>query len=211
LPLPLSPASSARNKTATLPAAEHEHAEQRLRLRRHGQFFVERQQSQCFGPKASQSGSRARKLSGSRVRHHSQNDGSSPNTLPPRSIRKRKTRRGSLAFIFFLGCDFHAQRISRRQTSLRRGNERYDPVAKASERTPSISTAITSATPSAPAARQPLIQYSIDHRGHQPCLRRGSFVAADALRPLIFDLLAPRVVEIFPVGNFMRTQRITST
>ena len=45
-------------------------------------------------------------------------------------------------------------------------------------------------------------------RGHQARLRSGSFVAADALRPLDFDLFRARVVEIFAVGNFVGTKRI---
>ena len=45
------------------------------------------------------------------------------------------------------------------------------------------------------------VQDAVDHRGHQARLRRGGFVAADALHPLNFDLVRRIVVEIFAVGN----------
>ena len=50
------------------------------------------------------------------------------------------------------------------------------------------------------APRKALIEDAADYGGHQARLRRGSFVAADALRPLIFDFLEVGVVEIFAVG-----------
>src|SRR5271156_6398901 len=47
-----------------------------------------------------------------------------------------------------------------------------------------------------------LVEDAVDDRGHQARLRSGSFVAADALRPLNFDLFCVAVVKIFAVGNY---------
>src|SRR5437899_6261197 len=55
---------------------------------------------------------------------------------------------------------------------------------------------------------QSLIEDAADDRGHEAGLRRGSFVAADALRPLELDLFRARVIEILTIGNFMGSQGI---
>src|SRR5258708_10805307 len=55
---------------------------------------------------------------------------------------------------------------------------------------------------------QSLIEDAADDRGHKARWRRGSFVAADPLCPLELDLFCARVIEIFAVGNVMRSQRI---
>ncbi len=47
-----------------------------------------------------------------------------------------------------------------------------------------------------------LIQDAVDDRGHEAGLRRGSFVAADALAPTEYSICLGRcVVEIFAVGD----------
>ena len=53
-----------------------------------------------------------------------------------------------------------------------------------------------------------LVQDSADYRGHQASLRSGSLIAANALRPLVFDLFAAAVVKIFAVGDFVRAEGI---
>ena len=56
--------------------------------------------------------------------------------------------------------------------------------------------------------RETLIENSIDDGGHQAGLRSGSFVAADALRPLVFNFGCGGVVQVLAVGNYVRAQRI---
>src|SRR5438876_11993130 len=48
----------------------------------------------------------------------------------------------------------------------------------------------------------------MNHGSHQPCLGSRSLVAADSLRPLEFDFLCRRIVEILSIGNLMRAQGI---
>ena len=52
------------------------------------------------------------------------------------------------------------------------------------------------------------VEYAVDDCGHQPGLRRGGFVAADALHPLNLDALGIGIVEVFAVGYDARTERV---
>src|SRR6266446_79097 len=55
---------------------------------------------------------------------------------------------------------------------------------------------------------QALVENAADDGSHQASLRSGGLVAANALRPLEFDLFCTRVVEILAIRDFMRAKGI---
>src|SRR5882724_20314 len=113
-------------------------------------FSLNATEAQFLGPNASQSGSRVRNDSGFAASATTRKTMASRPNTPPAAINPEENSAPGLASLssFFLVVTSTSQRINPpANIAPVVAMERYDPVAKASDLTPSISTATTSATP----------------------------------------------------------------
>jgi len=159
---PASQLLSALNKQRRC-AARTSHARAAIDPRRHWQFFVNASEASA-APNGQPIRQPRRKVSGFAASTlHSQKRWPAIPTRLPRDHSEKNNAPGLASLSsFFLGLLLPPPSGSGRRRTIAPflPMERYDPVANASERTPSISTAITTPRPSHQPPRQPLVQYS---------------------------------------------------